>query len=151
MFNNSRCKINGYVMITSSAFSSSPFLFSLLLPSRSPGKTSDPDFNHRDELSLASMQFKSQNWSQELPAGDLDVVADEVGVGHGDLAQHVHSPLPGVRHLDTATGQHLSTSTGNDWGVLIIQSQQIIVIILWLDDVSLKVTNFHFYYILVEN
>ena len=142
MFNNSRCKINCYVMITSSAFSSSPFLFSPLLPSRSPGKTSDPDFNHRDELSLASMQYESQNWSQELPAGDLDVVADEVGVGHGDLAQHVHSPLPGVRHLDTATGQHLSTSPG-DWGVLIIQSQQIIVIILWLDEVSLKVFNKH--------
>ena len=59
------------------------------------------------------MQYESHKWSQEeLPAGDLDVVADEVGVGHGDLAQHVHSPLPGVRHLDTATGQHLIPSAG---------------------------------------
>ena len=48
-------------MITSSAFSSSPFLSSLLLPSRSPGKTSDPNFNHRDQLSLASMQYESEN------------------------------------------------------------------------------------------
>ena len=87
-------------MITSSAFSSSPFLSSLLLPSRSPGKTSDPNFNHRDLLSI------------ELPAGDLDVVADEVGVGHGDLTEHVHSPLPGVGDLDTPTGQHLQQGRG---------------------------------------
>ena len=51
-------------MITSSAFSSSPFLSSLLLPSRSPGKTSDPNFNHRDQL--CSMKVKIEAMSSLL-------------------------------------------------------------------------------------
>ena len=58
------------------------------------------------------MQYENKNWSHELPAGDLDVVADEVGVGHGDLTEHVHSPLPGVGDLNTPTGQHLSRGCG---------------------------------------
>ena len=54
-------------MITSSAFSSSPFLSSLLLPSRSPGKTSDPsfnDFNNRDQV--CSMKVKIEALSSRL-------------------------------------------------------------------------------------
>ena len=53
-------------MITSSAFSSSPFLSSLLLPSRSPGKTSDPSFNHRDQVCMCSMKVNIEALSSRL-------------------------------------------------------------------------------------